>query len=171
MRERQMVDPQKAGAILAGQLPTGIFLCVGGETENVMTIGWGGLAFYWRKNVFVAPVRPQRFTYPLLQKEMAFTLSVPAFDTMKRELTQAGTLSGRDGNKFEAIGLQTAPARTINAPVIFGPDIALTLECVVLAKNEFSVAGTDPSVVRAAYAANDFHTLFYGEIVACYGEM
>ena len=169
MRDAQSIDPQKAGTLLAEQLPKGIFLCVGGETENVMTIGWGGLSFFWGKNLYVAPVRPQRFTYPLLQKEMAFTLSVPAPDTMRRELTRAGTLSGRDGNKFKAIGLQTAPGRIVHAPVITGSDIALTLECVVLSKNEFTSAGTDPSIVRAAYAANDFHTLFYGEIVACYG--
>ena len=169
MREAQGIDPQKAAVTLAEQLPKGIFLCVGGETENVMTIGWGGLSFYWGKNVYVAPIRPQRFTYPLLQKERAFTLSVPAPGAMKQELTKAGTLSGRNGNKFDAIGLQTARARVLNAPVIIGPDIALTLECVVLANNAFSLTGTDPAIVKATYAAHDFHTLFYGEIVACYG--
>ena len=169
MLEAQGIDPQKAAVMLAEQLPKGIFLCVGGETENVMTTGWGGLSFYWGKNVYVAPIRPQRFTYPLLQKEMAFTLGVPATGTMKEEIVKAGTLSGRDGNKFKAIGLQTASARAVNAPVITGPDIALTLECVVLAKNTFSVAETDPAIVKATYAAHDFHTLFYGEIVACYG--
>ena len=162
------INPQKASVILAEQLPKGIFLCVGG-TENVMTIGWGGLAFYWGKNIFVAPIRPQRFTYPLLEKEMAFTLSVPAPDTMTEELAKAGTLSGRDGNKFDAIGLHTMPARMVNAPVIVGPNIALTLECRVLATHDFTAAGTDRSIVRSAYAAHDFHTLFYGEILMCYG--
>ena len=168
MREIHLVNPQKAGAILAEQLPKGIFLCVGGKCENVMTIGWGGLSFYWGKNLFIAPIRPQRFTYPLLQKEMAFTLGVPAPDTMKEELKKAGTLSGRNGNKFEAIGLQTIRAKEVDAPVITGPDIALTLECRVLAQNDFTVAGTDPSILQYTYTAYDFHTMFYGEILACY---
>lgn len=168
MQTGQSINPQKMGTLLAEQLPRGIFLCVGGETPNVMTIGWGGLSFYWRKNVFIAPIRPQRFTYPLLMKERAFTLCVPTPNTMKEELQKSGTLSGRDGNKFSAIGLTTAPASKVNAPVIVSPDIALTLECQVLATNTFSATETDPSIVQYTYDAGDFHTLFYGEILLCH---
>ncbi len=156
----------QASALLAEQLPKGIFLCVGGGTPNVMTIAWGGWAFYWGKQVFVAPVRPQRFTYDLLAKERAFTVCVPHPGQMTREVAQAGTLSGRDGDKFQAIGLATVPAREIAAPVIRGS--ALVLECRVLAENAFTKAGTHPSIADGIYATGDFHTLFYGEIVARY---
>lgn len=165
---RSSIKPQEAVGALAAQLPKGIFLCVGGEEPNVMTIGWGGYSFYWGKDMFIVPVRPQRFTHPLLQKELAFTLSVPAPGTMKEALLKAGTLSGRDGNKFDAIGLTTVQAERINAPVIAHADIALVLECRVLAQNAFTAGAMDASIAGSMYAAGDFHTLFYGEILTCY---
>lgn len=159
---------QRIAGMLAEQLPIGIFLCVGGETPNVMTIGWGGYSFYWGKDLFIAPIRPQRFTHPLLQKEMQFTLCVPAKNTMKDALSKAGTLSGRDGNKFEAIGLTTVQAKMVNAPVIVDTDIALVLECRVLATNAFAAETMEPKIATGMYAKGDFHTLFYGEILTCY---
>lgn len=163
MRE---VAIEKVAALVAPQLVKGIFLCVPGEAANVMTIGWGGLAYYWRRDVFVVPVRQQRHTYPLLEQAGVFTLSVPHAGAMQRELAQAGTLSGRDGNKFEAMGLKTQPGRTVDVPVVDG--CALYLECRVMATNAFDEAHMDPSVVASAYPARDFHTLFYGEILASY---
>lgn len=163
MRE---VAIDRVAALVAPQLPKGIFLCVPGEAPNVMTIGWGGLAYYWRRDVFVVPVRQQRHTYPLLTKAGVFTLSVPQADTMQKELAQAGTLSGRDGNKFEAIGLKTKPGCQVDVPVVDG--CALYLECRVLAHNAFAEESMDPAVVASSYPARDFHTLFYGEIVASY---
>lgn len=157
---------ERTASLIAAQLPGGIFLCVGGSTPNVMTVGWGGYNFYWRKHIFVAPVRPQRFTYPILQAQREFTLSVPQPGTMKEALMKAGTLSGRDVDKFQAIGLQTAKAREMDACVISG--CALYLECRVLAQNDFINERTDPAVIDFTYSAGDFHTLFYGEIIACY---
>lgn len=160
------VSIDKVAALVSTQLPKGIFLCVGGEKPNVMTIGWGGLSFYWGRDVFVVPVRQQRFTYPLLQAEQAFTVCVPHSGAMKEALLQAGTLSGHDGNKFEAMGLETVPGRKVNAPVI--PGCAYVLECVTRAQNDFTAPKTDDSIIDYTYKAGDFHTLFYGEIVACY---
>lgn len=156
----------RVAALIASQLPKGVFLCVGGETPNVMTIGWGGLTYFWRRNVFIAPVREQRFTYPILSREMAFTVSVPHPGTMEEALAKAGSLSGRDGDKFAAIGLGTTPAGTVNAPIVEG--CALYLECVVKAVNAFTQAETAPDITEGTYRAGDFHRLFYGEIVACY---
>lgn len=163
MRE---VPIERVAALVTPQLPKGIFLSVGGDVPNVMTIGWGGLAYYWRKDVFVVPVRPQRHTHPLLQAAGAFVLSVPHTDTMQAELAGAGTLSGRDGDKFAAMGLKTQPGRETDAPAVAG--CALYLECRVLAQNDFTAARTDPSITDYTYRAGDFHTLFYGEIIASY---
>ena len=41
----------------------GVFLNVGGEQPNTMTIGWGWIGYCWKKPVFVAVVRPQRHTF------------------------------------------------------------------------------------------------------------
>lgn len=156
----------RAAALIMDQLPEGAFLCVDGDVPNVMTVGWGGISYFWRKDVFIAPVRRQRHTYELLQKAGAFTLCVPKPGEMRRELALAGSLSGRDGDKFAAIGLQWKKARASNTPVI--PECALILECVVRARNDFTGDLTDSSIIEYTYAAGDFHTLFYGEIVARY---
>lgn len=156
----------QVAALLSRQLPSGVFLCVGGETPNVMTVGWGGLAYYWRRDVFVAPVRQQRFTYPLLEKEGVFTISIPFEGTMQEALAKAGTLSGRDGDKFATIGLKTRKAQQLDAPVV--PGCAYYLECRVRARTAFTQAETDGDIIAGTYQQGDFHTLFYGEIVACY---
>lgn len=158
---------EKAGALIAAQLPAGVFLCAGdGASANVMTIGWGGLTYFWRRHVFVAPIRPQRHTYPLVADGGVFTVCVPAQGTMQEAIAGAGTLSGRDGDKFKALGIQPARARQIDAPVV--PGCALYLECVVRAQAPFTREGTDETIVQAAYPAGDYHNLFFGEIIACY---
>lgn len=149
------------------QLPSGLFLCAGSDTPNVMTIGWGAIGYFWRKHVCIVPVRPQRHTYPLLQREGRFTVSIPAAGAFKEALLLAGTLSGRDGDKFARIGLKTAPGRAVNAPVVRG--CAGYLECVVRAAFSMRAEELDAEIVGSAYPAGDFHTAFYGEIVSFYG--
>ena len=158
--------PPGAAGLLAQQLPKGIFLCVGGEPRNVMTIGWGGLGFCWGRDVYTVLVRPQRFTHALLAREMAFTVCVPGPGEMIEQVRKAGVLSGRDGDKFDRIGLRTRPGLVVNAPVIEG--CALVLECRVLATSALTREGTDPSIIDDTYQAGDFHTLIYGEVAACY---
>ena len=163
----KQISIELAAMRIAQALPgDGAFLCVGGKRPNPMTIGWGGLTYFWGKHVFLAPVRPQRFTHPLLEQEGEFTVCVPAPGEMRKALAQAGTLSGRDGDKFAAIGLETLPGRAVNAPVIRG--CALYLECRVLARTAFTGEGTDDEVAARAYPQGDFHTLFFGEVIACY---
>lgn len=157
-------------ALVARQLPTGLFLCVPGDgpngTPNVMTIGWGAIGYFWRRDVFIAPVRPQRHTYGLLEKAGRFTVSIPEPGTMGKALAQAGTLSGRDGDKFQAIGLKTRMAQTMAVPIVDG--CSMYVECVVRGKNTFATPQMDPEVVQSAYPAEDYHVLYYGEIIARY---
>lgn len=165
MRE---VSMEKAAALIAEQLPTGAFLCVGGDTPNVMTIGWGGLTYYWKKHVFVAPVRRQRHTYAILEKQGCFTVCVPAPGTMLKAIGLAGSLSGRDVEKFSASGLTQKPGTVVDAPVVEG--CALYLECITREAVDFSGEHMDPEIAAKHYPQADFHTLFHGEIVACYAE-
>lgn len=165
MRE---ISLQDAAARIAPQMEEGVFLCVGGPRPNVMTIGWGGLTRFWGKSVFVAPVRPQRFTYDALVRAGTYTVCVPRPGAMADALQKAGMLTGADGDKFAAIGIGTRPAGQVDAPIIEG--CALYLECVVRAQCAFDGRGTDEAVVQRHYADGDFHTLFFGEVVACYAE-
>ena len=55
----------------------GVFLTIGGETPNTMTIGWGSVGCVWSRPVFMVLVRPQRHSYEMLKTAGEFTVSVP----------------------------------------------------------------------------------------------
>ena len=58
----------------------GVFLTVGEDKPNTMTIGWGSISVYWNKPVFIVPVRHSRYSYSILEKGSGFTVSVPPQD-------------------------------------------------------------------------------------------
>jgi flavin reductase (DIM6/NTAB) family NADH-FMN oxidoreductase RutF len=148
------------------ELAKGIFLNVGGETPNTMTIGWGSVGIFWGRPVVSVPIRPQRFTYPILEKVKAFIISVPEEGALTNERLQAGTWSGRDGDKFARLGLATTKGKVVDAPAINA--CKWQIECVVKAAPALAEANTDAAIVSAMYPGRDFHTLFMGEVAACY---
>lgn len=132
--------------------------------DNTMVMGWGGLTYFWRKPVVIAPVRHARWTHQAVSGSGAFTLSIPA-DGMEEALRFCGTESGRDFRKFEGHGLTALPAQKVQAPIVGG--CPLHLECVVRMVQEMP-EDTDPGILSACYSDGDLHTLFFGEVVACY---
>lgn len=145
---------------------SGVFLNVGGETPNTMTIGWGWIGYCWKKPVFAAVVRPQRHTYELLKQAGEFTVSIPTSNGLKKELAFAGTKSGRDVNKFDGHGLTPAPAQKVSAPII--AECGLHIECRTMLLQDMTGDRMDASVADRCYPERDFHTIFFGEIVDCY---
>lgn len=142
----------------------GVFLSVPGD--NVMTIGWGSIGYYWGKPVFVAPVRPSRYTYGLIERADCFAVSVPLTDGLKRQLALAGSLSGRDGDKFARCGLTRQQGRFIDCPLVKECD--LYFECVVRLRQDMTVERMDAQVLKGAYPSGDLHRMVFGEIVGCY---
>ncbi len=144
----------------------GAFLTVGGSTPNTMTIGWGAIGFFWNRPVFLAVVRASRHTHDMLLSSCAFTVSVPTNRDLKAELAFAGTASGRDVDKFSGHGLTAAPALKVDAPIV--AECGLHFECRVRLTQEMTEGRMDPSVLKTAYPHGDLHTMFFGEILACY---
>lgn len=144
----------------------GAFLSVGGPTPNTMTIGWGAIGFFWNRPVFLAVVRQSRHTHGLLTGSGAFTISVPTKSDLKRQLAFAGTASGREVDKFSGHGLTAAPARKVDAPIV--AECGLHFECQVRLMQDMTADRMDPNVLKTAYPQGDLHTLFFGEILACY---
>ena len=71
---------------------------------NMMTASWGGIGNLWRGPVAFAFVRPQRFTFPLMEQNAHFTLTF--YDDGWRDMLNfCGTKSGRDVDKVAATGL------------------------------------------------------------------
>jgi flavin reductase (DIM6/NTAB) family NADH-FMN oxidoreductase RutF len=147
------------------KIKSGAFLTVrAGDRLNTMTIGWATIGFCWRKPVFMVAVRDSRHTFTIIEDAADYTVSVPS-GNMKDAIMYCGTKSGRDGDKFEACGLKTLPGQTVASPVIDVPGIHI--ECRIVLKTAM-----DPALMAADFAGlypeKDYHTLYFGEITACY---
>ncbi|MFZ7126898.1 MAG: flavin reductase family protein [Desulfobacterales bacterium] len=147
------------------QIEKGAFLTVkAGYDINTMTIGWATMGICWKKPVFMVAVRDSRHTFTLMERAEDFTVSIPLGD-MKKEIAFCGTRSGRDTDKFAACGLKTAPAQFVQSPIVDAS--CIHIECRIVHKSpmnpEFLIAD-----YLSLYPERDFHTLYFGEIQACY---
>ena len=71
---------------------------------NPMTIGWCQLGRLWSRPVCTVYVRPERYTYSLMESHDYFTVSV--LPAAKQEIMKlCGAKSGRDMDKVQACGL------------------------------------------------------------------
>ena len=147
------------------QIQKGAFLTVAVDGKvNTMTIGWATIGYCWRKPVFMVAVRDSRHTFTLMEKAADFTVSVPSAP-MKDEIMFCGTKSGRDVDKFAATGLAAVAGRKVASPVLDIPGVHL--ECRTIVKTVM-----DPALMArdldGLYPEKDYHTLYFGEIMACY---
>jgi flavin reductase (DIM6/NTAB) family NADH-FMN oxidoreductase RutF len=150
------------------QLSKGAFLTTthAGKT-NTMTIAWGNIGFIWGKPIFTVMVRPSRFTYQLIEHSDEFTVSIPLKD-MQKALGICGSKSGRDIDKISAAELTLLPGQKVATPVIKG--CGLHFECKILFKQEMNPTHFDQEHNAKFYASGDYHTFYFGEIIACYTE-
>lgn len=161
------ITPAAAFPTLSENLPKGSFLVTGTkENPNVMLIGWGASGIFWGKQVLIVPVRLSRYSHEKLNEVREFTVCVPATpDALSSERKIAGTESGRTGEKLAHLGLTLVPSEVVSTPSI--QECALIYECRVLYELEMAEAHLDRSIVSRYYAAGDYHTLYFAEIVAC----
>lgn len=143
----------------------GVFLTVkAGDRLNTMTIGWATVGLCWKRPVFMVAVRDSRHTFTIIEDAADFTVSIPAAD-MHKEIMYCGTKSGRDKDKFKHCGLSVADGRTVTSPIIDVP--GLHFECRIVYKSAMDPANMSPDF-ESIYPAKDYHTLYFGEISACY---
>jgi flavin reductase (DIM6/NTAB) family NADH-FMN oxidoreductase RutF len=143
----------------------GAFLVVKSQDKmNMMTIGWSLIGYLWRKPMMMVVVRDSRHTFGIIEKADSFTVNVPS-DKMAKELEFCGTKSGRNLNKFEECNLKTLKAQKIESPILDIPGIHF--ECKIAYKSKMS-----PQFLSAEYdylyPTKDYHTMYFGEILACY---
>lgn len=145
----------------------GAFLTAGAGSEtNVMTIGWGFIGYAWQKPICAVMVRDSRFTQHLMDEHREFTVSIP-FSGMERQLGKAGSLSGKDGDKWNSCGLERAEAKTISTPAVAMQD-GMVFECRTVASTDLRDGFVHPAIMESIYADNDTHKIYYGEIVEAY---
>lgn len=158
---------EQSAAEMLKQLPRGAFLSVrGGDKINTMTIGWGAQGFIWNKPIVMVMVRYTRYTYELLENAHEFSVCVPKGGSFKKELAVAGAKSGRDIDKFQELNLTIVPGRETLAPVI--DNCGLVYECRIVYRQAMNPEHLDSAIKEKYYADDNYHVLYFGEIVACY---
>jgi len=160
----QGVNEQEIAQQVMKQIKEGAFLVVqAGEEINLMTIGWALLGYVWRRSTMMIAVRNSRFTHGLIEKADSFTVGVPT-GNMGKELNFCGTKSGRDYDKFKECRLSTTKSKKVSSPLLNIPEYHF--ECQILYRTAM-----DPKFMakglESIYPAKDYHTLYFGEILAC----
>ena len=136
-----------------------------GSKINSMTISWGTIGFMLGKPIFMVMVRPQRYTYGIIEKTNEFTVTIP-YKKMSKELAFLGSKSGKDMNKLSELNLSTVDSEKINTPVL---EIeGMHFECKVVYKTTMSTENLNEIINKDKYPLEDYHTLYFGEIVSSY---
>jgi flavin reductase (DIM6/NTAB) family NADH-FMN oxidoreductase RutF len=133
---------------------------------NTMTVSWGSLGTVWNKPFAQVVVRPGRYTRQFMEEYPTFTLS--SFPIECREaLTLLGTMSGRDGDKIAEAGLTPCAAGAVAAPCF--AEAELVIECRKMYWQDMDAANfLDPTIAQN-YPRQDYHRIYWGEIVAVTG--
>lgn len=126
--------------------PTVFVSAAHGGRKNVMTAAWV-MPLDVNPPKVLAVINAGAFTRELMEKSGEFALSVPS-RVLADKLMGAGSSSGRDGDKFEKLGLTDFAAEKISAPLVEG--CVGWLECRLIRN-----AGNEAE-----------HDLFMAEVVA-----
>ena len=167
--EKQFIDPRQLNLQpFTAFDPEGVLLVSGHDAAkaNVMTIGWGAFGIMWGRPVMMVMVRPTRHTWQFITQAPDFTVN-----WMDEAWTEAmrlcGSASGRDLDKFAAAGMTPGQARFVQSPVI--SESMLALECRILYRHDLAPEFFKDPALNSVYTAQDYHGLFFGEVVAALG--
>jgi len=134
---------------------------------NVMTIGWGTMGCIWSRPVFIVLVRPSRYTHSRLEQVSDFTVNVPPGE-IPAAVSHCGTVSGRHHDKFQEAQLTPIPSREVRSPII--KECVVHYECRTLHRNDLVPEALTQAVREEFYPSQDFHRVYFGEIVAAYAD-
>ena len=132
---------------------------------NVMTIGWGLVGAFWGMRVFMVAVRHSRFTHEFIEDSGEFTVNVPG-EGLDADVTHCGEVSGRQHDKFKECELTLLKGKLVKVPVI--KECKIHYECRVVHKLEVKPEQVPSDVDKLFYPKNDYHTLYFGKILAAY---
>lgn len=131
---------------------------------NSMTGGWGNFGFIWRKPVVTVYIRPERYTYEIIEDSDYF--SVCFFDkNYKKMLSYMGTVSGRDENKIEKSNLSVEEYENIP----YFKEAKKIFICKKLFSQSFSEDSFhEKELLNTFYTDSGLHKMYLGEILKGY---
>lgn len=149
------------------QLSKGAFLTVSdGINTNTMTIGWSNIGIIWNKPVIMVMVRKSRHTYTIIENAKDFTVSLPINVDLQKALVYCGSYSGRDVDKIKESQLSVTKSIDIVSPIISQCD--MHYECKIIHSQEMIPENLDINIKERFYINDDYHVLYFGEIVNSY---
>jgi flavin reductase (DIM6/NTAB) family NADH-FMN oxidoreductase RutF len=134
---------------------------------NAMTVGWGSLGTMWGRPFAQVVVRPIRYTYQFMEEHDTFTLCAFPEDC-RSALQLLGTKSGRDGDKITEAGLTPIASTRIAAPGF--AEAELIIECRKIYWDDLDPARFLDSSIERHYPQKAYHRIYFGQIVAIWGE-
>lgn len=97
------------------------------EHPNIITVAWTGTICTNPAMTYIS-LRKERHSYQLIKDSGAFAINLTT-KNMVKATDYCGVKSGKDVDKFKAVGLTPIPGLTINTPII--KESPLTIECQV----------------------------------------
>lgn len=117
--------------------------------QNVFTVAWAGTICSDPAMVSIS-VRPERYSYHMIEETKEFVINLTTVD-LAYATDYCGVRSGRDEDKFAALGLETEPATQVKAPLLSKSPV--NIECKV---KEIKKLGS--------------HDMFIAEVVAVHAD-
>jgi flavin reductase (DIM6/NTAB) family NADH-FMN oxidoreductase RutF len=164
--DKRLVEPFAVVAQTLKSLPSPGLLLASLDANgrpNAMTIGWGSVGVFWSRPMFVVPVRESRYTHGCIAATGDFTVHVLPAD-LAEVAAYCGSVSGRDHDKFAERGLAWTPGRHVRSPII--AQCLISYECRVVHHNELAPGVLDAAIKQSFYGSPDYHTFYFGEILA-----
>ena len=115
------------GSTLLNPEPPVLVSCGSPERPNLITVGWCGTICTQPPMVSIS-VRPERYSYNLIKDSGEFVINLPT-ERLTRAVDWCGVKSGREADKFAAMGLTAAPAAKVGTVLL--EQSPLNLECKV----------------------------------------
>ncbi|MFC2133624.1 flavin reductase [Bacteroidota bacterium] len=129
---------------------------------NTMTVAWGSIGQMWNKPFVQVVVRPTRYTYEFMEKYDTFTLC--AFPKNYRSaLNLLGTKSGKDGDKIAESKLTPVKSTRVASPSF--AEAELIIQCRKIYWDDFKPANFLIPDIEPNYKENDYHRVYFGEII------
>ncbi len=113
-----MIYPLPAVLVGCGSTP---------DDYNLLTVAWVGTLCTNPPMCYIS-VRPERYSYPIIQKNMEFVINLTTKD-MAYATDWCGVRSGKDYNKFEEMKLTPGKAEVVKAPIV--EESPVSIECRV----------------------------------------
>ncbi|NLU11174.1 MAG: flavin reductase family protein [Tepidanaerobacter acetatoxydans] len=149
---------------IINELPDGALLTVESNGKlNTMAIGWATLGRVWNKPILTVMVRFSRFTHDVIKNADSFTVSFSTEGKLKEIIAKCGSKSGRDIDKFKEYNLTPEYVEGIESPYIAEGDLHLV--CKMVYKNTMEPELLSDEIKDRWYKDNDYHTIYYGEVV------